>query len=109
MKEGIILESLEGAVEQFICLLSVTDRQALVSVASISPLLKGGAEFIGRALRELHLESPAALSLLTTIHASCPDRVTNMDFMATSAEPLLAAQLIVERAQMELRERGRMR
>lgn len=103
MNESARPESLDSAAEHFISLLSESERTVLASVTLFNPLLQGGAEFIGRAMRELDLHGSMALPLLSSIHTSCPGETTNMDFMATSAEPLQAARLIVERAQMKLR------
>lgn len=95
-------KTLESAADELVSLLSTEERVALANSLTINPLIKGGTEFIALAMRHFHLHDAVARSLLQHIHERSPGHVTNMDFVADTADPLLAARLIVERAREKI-------
>ena len=92
------IDTLERAADRLVSLLSTEEKLALAESSSFSPLIKGGAELIAFVLRHFRLHDATARPLLKHIHEHPTGQVTNMDFMAEAADPMLAARLIVERA-----------
>jgi hypothetical protein len=103
---GIHTSTFAQAVEEFAASLSNSDKSALIKIGTINPLVFAG-RFVGMAMRDFDLKEGGNEALLLDVARVHPHTLFNMDFLATSADPMIAATLIVEGAQKILRGAAR--